>query len=365
MSFSLLPLLPLFLLGALLAAPALSGSPAPSARFSQPQAESTHRPAMPPPAQPVQTVPLAGPLANANAEVSGLTWHGPDLLLLPQHPFRMSGRADHGLLFALSRDKIEAFLSGRRDGPLRPRPVTLLAPALEERSPVYQGCEALAVRGERAYLASEAVADAETGAMRGFLFAGRLRGDTLRLNTRRRATLPPQTQAPNMAYETLISSSTRVAAIYEANGRNVNPQPRAALFSPALQRLQKLAFPPLEYRLTDATAMDSKGRFWVMNYFFPGEREKLDPARDPLSSARSPSSIPLGPVERLVEFQLDKNGFRRTSAPPLRLSPRPGTPRNWEGLARYKSAARGPGFLLITDQYPGTVLGFVPREEVQ
>jgi hypothetical protein len=331
--------------------------------------------------RPVRLLPLAGPLSNADAEVSGLAWHGSDLILLPQHPFRMADAhepdahgpdADEpGTLFALARDSIDAFLSGRRDGPLRPRPVTLLAPALEERSPTYDGCEALAFHQNRAYLATEAVADPATGAMRGFLFGGALRGDTLRLDTRRRARLPPQTEAHNMAYEALLAApSGRVTALHEANGRNVNAHPQAHVFSPTLKRLRQLPFPPLEYRLTDATALDADGRFWVSNYFFPGEREKLEPAPDPLARNAGPHSAPsppkrTNPVERLVGFRMSEGRIERTSAPPLYLSLRPGTPRNWEGLARLRRPARPSGFLLATDQYPKTLLGFVSAEDVK
>ena len=319
-------------------------------------------------------LPLEEPLSKAAAEVSGLAWHGSDLLLLPQHPFRMANAPEQGRLFTLPRAQIEAFLSGRRDAPLRPRPLVLKAPELKERSPTYEGCEALAVRPDgRAYLAIEAVSDADTGVMRGYLFAGAIRGDTLRLNTRRRARLAPQTGAHNIAYEALVArpSGGGVAALYEANGRNVNARPRAKLFSPVLERRRALPFPPLEYRLTDATAPDDNGRFWVSNYFFPGERDKLNPPPlDSLpdrSASRSSSSASPRPVERLVEFHFadDRRRIERTSAPPLRLSLRPGTPRNWEGLVRLESDARGSGFLLVTDQYPDTLLGFVAAEQAR
>ena len=309
----------------------------------------------------MRRIPLEGPLSQANAEVSGLAWHGDHLILMPQHPFRMSGSADFGLLFALPRKDIEAFLNGHREEPLRPHPITLLAPQLEERSPMYQGCEALSFNEDRAYLATEAVANAETDAMRGYIFSGILRNDTLRLNTRRRASLRAQTEAHNMAYEALLTSSERVVALYEANGRNVNPHPRAPAFSLDLQPLGFLSFPPLEYRLTDVTALDARGRFWLMNYFFPRESQKLQPAPDPLArSPHSGTSPPhVHPVERLVEFRLTESGIYRTSTSPLHLSLLPGTPRNWEGIARFRSPSQGPGFLLVTDQYPDTMLGFV------
>lgn len=319
--------------------------------------------------RPVQRIPLGGPLAKANAEVSGMAWHGDALVLLPQHPFRMSGSADHGLLFTLTRQEIEAFLSGQHTGPLTPRPLTLLAPTLKMRTPSYQGFEALSFRGDSAFATVESVADAATGAMRGFLFGGRLSGDTLRLGTRRPVLLPPQTTAGNMAYEALLTPAGRVVALYEANGRNVNPHPRALAFDESLQPVDTLSFPTLEYRLTDATSLDADGRFWVMNYFFPGERAKLRPAppapSGPQTSAASSPRVTGAThrlseaVERFVEFQLVENRIRRTPTTPLLLSLLDDTPRNWEGAVRFGSAARGAGFLLVTDQYPSTILGFV------
>jgi hypothetical protein len=98
-----------------------------------------------------------------------------------------------------------------------------------------------------------------------------------------------------------------------------------------------------------------------MNYFFPGERKKLDPAADPLAASDGSTSrrAPRGPVERLVEFRVKGRRIERTATPPLRLSARPGAPRNWEGVARLRTDARGDGFLLATDQYPRTLLAFV------
>lgn len=334
-------------------------SPSSDSALSAPRLSSTST------ARTVRTLPLVGPLASAHAEVSGLAWYGSELILLPQHPYRMSGRATHGLLFALSHEAIKAFLSGRRKKPLRPRPITLLAPHLKERSPLYEGFEALAFRGARAYLATEAVADVETGTMHGYLFSGPLRNDTLRLGTQHPVLLPSQTQMRNMAYEALLAFPERIVALHEAYGRNINNRPQALVFSPDLQLLHTLAFPSLEYRLTDATAPDARGRFWVMNYFFPGERKKLMPAPDPLASTHGTAGDPAEAVERLVEYQLKKGSFQRTQAPPLPLALLPAQPRNWEGLVRFPRDGQIPddgqpsGFLLVTDQYPGTVLGFV------
>jgi hypothetical protein len=61
-------------------------------------------------------------------------------------------------------------------------------------------------------------------------------------------------------------------------------------------------------------------------------------------------------VERLVEFECNGSGIRLTKRPPIPLKLRlDEPPRNWEGIVRLE----GRGFLLITDEHPRTILGFV------
>jgi hypothetical protein len=123
-----------------------------------------------------------------------------------------------------------------------------------------------------------------------------------------------------------------------------------------LQPLPPVPFPNIEFRITDATAPDAEGRFWAINYFFPGDGglavEDDEMAREYGPVATLPGQ---NQVERLVEFQFDGARVVRTErAPvPLRLTI---FSRNWEGIARLEEAG---GFLIATDQVPETVLGFV------
>ena len=62
-------------------------------------------------------------------------------------------------------------------------------------------------------------------------------------------------------------------------------------------------------------------------------------------------------VERLVEMQLSDDAVTIVPAPPIQLELVDAeTSRNWEGIVRLDDR----GFLLVTDKYPETVLGFVP-----
>ncbi len=300
-------------------------------------------------------IPLAGPLARPGAEISGLAWHEDRLVLLPQHPYRYASPGNHGRLFFIPRARLLAFLSDTSTAPLTPGSIRLVAPGIDQRPAVFQGFEALTFLGDRAFLITEATND---DTMRGYLVAGRLSQDgrTLRLETEQVTPIPAQTAIGNMAYEALFTTHDTLVAVYEANGVNVNPHPAVHLFDTDLRPLGRLPFPTVEYRITDATALDARRRFWVMNYFFPGERRKLDPAPDALTARYGTGTTHRrrATVERLVEFRLTPHGVERTDAPPLRLRLAE-EDRNWEGLARL-----GPcGFLLVTDQYPETILAHV------
>ena len=161
-----------------------------------------------------------------------------------------------------------------------------------------------------------------------------------------------------MTDETLLVASDRLVTIYEANGRVVNPEPVAHLFDPALAPVGTIPFPSIEYRITDATALDGANRFWAINYFWPGDT-KLKPGLDPLAASFGEGSThaQFTTVERLVEFQYDDEGISLTSAPPLQLELIDDDhARNWEGIVRLSDR----GFLLVTDKHPETILGFVP-----
>lgn len=308
---------------------------------------------------PVIRIPLEGDIAQRSAEISGLAWYGMDLVLLPQYPSRFSF-SDDGALFVLSREDILAYLAGDRDGPLRPRKVPLVAPGLENRIAGFEGYEAIAFRGERVFLTVEAALGRE---MMGYLVSGKVaaQGKAIVLDPDSLVSIPPKTDLTNLSDEALVVSGERVLTFYEANGSEVNPDPCAHVFSPADGSLNTIPFPPLEYRITDATSADGLGRFWVANFFFWGDRSKLRPRPDPLRSlyGAGPTHARYHSVERLVEYRDHGSRIERTSRPPIQLELVDDLhPRNWEGVVRLSPH----GFLLATDTYPETMLAFVPEE---
>lgn len=306
--------------------------------------------------QPVTVIPLAGDLAGRTAEVSGTAWYGDYLIILPQYPGRFSSQ-DDGRVFAIPKEDLCAFLDGSSDAPLIPQEIPFVAPGLAGRITGFEGYEAIAFLGERAFLTIEARAGA---GMRGYLVAGEIAPDlsALRLEVDGLTEMAPQADLSNMAYESLLIAGDALLTLYEANGVAVNPGPVAKRFDLSLAPLAEVTFPPIEYRVTDATALDSAGHFWVINYFYPGDI-KLKPAPDPLVAqyGAGPTHARFKTVERLVQLQYTPAGISLVATPPIQLELIDDDhARNWEGLVRLDDR----GFLLMTDQYPETILAFVP-----
>jgi len=308
---------------------------------------------VPPPEVAVTLIPLDGPVAGPDAELSGLAWYGDHLILLPQWPHWFDNH-----LFAIPRADILAFLDGRRTEPIVPRPVPFIAPAIRKKTALYRGLEAIAFDGDRVFIIVEGSRQPPTMS---FLMAGAIAPDlsAIRIDTDNIREIMPRVPIPNFSDESLIISGRRLLTLYEANGANINPHPLAHRFDFGLAPVDSLPLSQLEYRLTDATALDDRGRFWATNYFFPGELGKLLPAADPLAARFGQGSTHGANhnVERLVEFQVSDTAVTLTATPPIQLQLLGNdTSRNWEGIVRLE----GRGFLLVTDRFPETFLAFVP-----
>jgi hypothetical protein len=301
----------------------LAEGPAPPSSDSAAVAETA--PTAP---QQYQTIPLEGRVANRLVEISGLAWLGDRLVLLPQHPFE-----EGGVLYTLEKADILAYLDQTTASPLSAQTIELVAPGLVESIRGYDGFEAIGFVGEQAYFTIEAEWDS---GMVSHLVAGRfLPGQNeIVIDTGDLATITGQSLIPNAGDETLLISSSRVVTIHEINDPELVANPAAHVFDRSLASLDPIPFVPVQWRITDATALDADGHFWATNtsYFV-------------LAS------------EQLIEFQLTADGITRTSSAPIQLELE-STSRNWEGIARLDER---DGFLLVTDKDPETILAFVPK----
>jgi hypothetical protein len=306
------------------------------------------------PEQTVTYIQLDGPITKNKAELSGLAWYGDYLILLPQFPDRF-GEGD-GTIFALQKEDILAYLDGISSKPLIPLEIRLVSDGVEETIAGFEGFEAISFVGEQVYLTVEARPD---GDMSGHLVSGEILTDLseLRLSADSITEIPLTIQSDNKSYEALSIAGDRLFTLFEVNGKHINPEPQAQCFTLELISCQPINFPRLEYRLTDSTDLDQQGRFWVLNYHFPLDTN-LKPESDPLTIqyGLGSSHAAYKTIERLVEYHynINNNTITRTNRPPLQFQ-LTGIPHNWEGVVRLDSL----GFLLVTDKFPCTLLGFV------
>ncbi len=314
----------------------------------------------------IQRLELRGPMSRRDAQISGLAWWGDQLVLLPQYPSFATPDTAH--LYVISRADLDAALQPS-DGsmstepvPIEPTPLPIDTTELQGIAG-YQGIESIAFADDRAFLTIEATGSASgLFGMRAAIASARLHtdgvaGTPVALSVERSVSLSVPSSIQNMAYEAIVIQQDQPVALFEANGANVTPNATATRFTSTLDSAASLPMSALEYRLTDATAADSSGRFWVTNYLYAGEAERLNPAPDSVALAHGvgESHRQRVAVERLVELAIRGNRIVRTSTPTIWIELAEGTGRNWEGIARYRG-----GFLIATDTFPETLLAFVP-----
>jgi hypothetical protein len=299
--------------------------------------------------QPVELIPLAGAVADASAEVSGLAWHGDLLILLPQYPERF-GDGD-GALFALPKADILSYLDGKSTTPLTPVSIKLNAAGLKESIPNFQGYEAIGFHGDQVFMTIEA-GDGED--MHGYLVSGTFAENEIKLDTSKVVEISLPIASENHTDEALVVTEDKVLTFFELNGADLNPQPAAQAFNFELDPEPEISLTQLEYRLTDA-AITSDGQIWVINYFYPGDTDML-PKVDPLAQdyGEGQTHAQYDHVERLVELNYSESGITLTDSAPIQMTLEEDA-RNWEGLVLLEQR----GFLVMTDKFPGTLLGFV------
>ncbi len=320
----------------------------------------------------VLEIHIEGPLNRRTSEVSGMAWYKDNLLMAPQLPTQvLLTPPNRPAFYYLTKNQIVSYLEksarGQAVKPLTPIAVPLrVEPALIEKLEGFEGFEAIAFAGERVFLSSEA--KISSNHMISYLLAGKISPDLGHItldNPVKPVRIQAQAWLPNSSYETLLVTPTEVLAVYEGNGKNINVSPLAYVYDHQLNFIRAVAFPNIEYRITDAAALKD-GRFWCINYNYPGSKYYL-PAEDPIAKTfgRGKTHRLTPVVERLVEFQYTGSRVTILNRPPIQLEltgKKNKNARNWEGIVRLEHAGFN-GFLVITDEFPRTILGFVAGGE--
>jgi hypothetical protein len=298
----------------------------------------------------VQPIRLSGPAANPDEEISGLTWIGDKLILLPEVP--------QGFVYSIPKEEILRNIALEASEPITPGKMALVHPDMKSLIPGYDGFEAISAFDGWVIFTVEARHKKE---MAGYILMGEVdnRTNSIRIDVNSIVKIVPPVNLDNISYESLVVHGGIVLPLFEANGANVNPAPFVPAYSLAMDLLASIPFPEIEYRITDATSADSLGRFWVINYFWPEDENLLVPGKDWISNLYTPGRThrEQKAVERLIELRYSRGKINVTQQAPIQIELQTNESRNWEGLARIDDL----GFIAITDKFPTTILAFIPR----
>ena len=294
---------------------------------------------------------LSGQAGDKTLEMSSLTWAGETLLLMPQYP-----NNSKPLVYGIDKSIIKDRIKNPRV-PIEPIEYSIQLKNLLDSIPGFQGFEAVCyVRGELYFLIEAEV----NSLMSSYLVKGTFDETEKKIiiDEYHLTKIEPPVDIHNMAFESLLYTRKILWALFEANGANVNPSPKVYTFSLNLRSKKQVSFPSIEYRITDFTTVDKYGRFWAINYFWPGHRKHINPENDIYAHefGKGKTHQKYDHVERLLEFQISDNVVVPTGARPIEIVLEENNPRNWEGLVKLDEL----GFLIISDEHPKTIFAFIP-----
>lgn len=299
---------------------------------------------------------LGEPLNTPSAQISGMAWCQDKLLLLPQLPeFSTSDGGDKYQLYTLEKEDIARAIADPSTL-LTPAPVDFVDEPLRDNLEVFDGYEAVVCSGKRFWFAIETKVEDRDFTTTLVEASGDLTAaqPSIKLAEQPLSVIESQSGVWNFSEETLVLDGDNLLAIHEANGTIDNPYAISTNLKTSEQT--HIAFPTIAHRITDATAMIDQ-RFWVINYLW-ADLDVLKGYPDKIAKQYPPSGTHLktNSVERLLELEFRDGAIELTDTPPIYLQLSNLKGRNWEGVVRMGDA----GLLLVSDEHPATIFGFVP-----
>ena len=317
-----------------------------------------------PPKTAITILPIKGKMAERSAEISGMAWFGDYLIFLPQYP-NFPAKDGNGRLFALKKSTLLAHLATGKPDTLAPIEITVRAPDLTHIEG-FEGYEAIIFTQPDS---GDAVLSIEINLKNGtpysYLVKGQLKENfsAFIIDTTSMVKVESQSKLGNMTEETLVllpEATPHFLCIHEANGvKKQSRDPFTHRFDQNLSLASSPVIHPIPFRITDATEVDAENRFWVLNTFYPNDKElrvKKDGVAKRFGYGKAHKKS--NRVERLLELEYKNEAIRLTDTPPiwLELDPEKKVSRNWEGIVRLDSH----GFLIISDKHPASIFAFVP-----
>lgn len=201
----------------------------------------------------------------------------------------------------------------------------------------------------------------EGNPMMGYIIKGEVEGalESISLDSNSLVELVPLSSERNAAFEAMTYWNGNLYVIYEHNALQIVDSPFAYEFNLDLEFVREIPFPAVNFRITDAAISNQDGEFWAINYFYPGDTHlAVDEDAMKVLYGQGETHASNEPVERLVEFQVESDKISRVDQAPIYLQQLGfDIARNWEGIVMLDDL----GFLIITDSFPSSILGFCPN----
>ena len=296
----------------------------------------------------VQEIKLSGIITDKKQEISGMDWYQDRLFLLPENM--------GGFLFSISKSEILNAIKSGKNLPITPKKTRFKTPDYSSLIKGFDGFEAIAFNEDKIYITIESE---HRGEMVSYLAWGKIDSKSLEvvMDEKDLETIKTPIQLNNLSFESLLINDEDIIMIYEANGSNLRKNPTQSVFTHKSKNISHVNFPNIEYRITDATRIDNNDRFWVINYFWPGDKKLLNPGEDNILNKvkQGSSHFKLDQIERLVEFQMNAGEISISDTKPIQLFLESDVSRNWEAVARLDDK----GLLIATDKHPRMIFGYV------
>lgn len=288
---------------------------------------------------------LEGDIINPDNEISGMDWHQGLLFLIPENL--------NNYIYAIPKTEIDEYFLSTNPPSIIPKKIKFNCPNYNDLIEGFEGFEAIAFSKGKVFLLIEANSN---NYMKGFIVWGTFNyeAETIFISKSNLLEVDTPIQIDNMSYESIVVDGDNLILLYEANGINLQKVPEHLVFSIDDFSISKINSINIEYRITDATKIDSDGRFWCINYLWPGDKIRLKPHKEIYFN-----DIQLNKnfkqVERLIELELKDKKILLSKNQHIKFRLDTDVSRNWEGVVRYNNDS----FIVVTDKYPRMILGLV------
>ncbi|WKZ68733.1 MAG: hypothetical protein QY331_12305 [Melioribacteraceae bacterium] len=300
-------------------------------------------------------IKLAGKIAERDSEISGLAWYGDYLILLPQFPY-LFGDGLTGSIYYIPKERILRTINSKSQIPLTSYKIELEAFGLEKFNQWGSGYEGIIFNGDDVYFVLESFGtETESYVVKGEMNFAEKR---IKVDANTLIKINNPNLLPNLSNEAITFFNDNVYAIHEINGENISSASTSSKFTSNLILQESIHFPTIEYRITDATEVEPDSTFWAINYLWPGEINLIKPINDSIfvKSGVGITHKNSFSVERLIQFKITSTGIKLMDTSPIYIELESSrSSRNWEGLVKLDEI----GFLIVTDKFPRTILGFV------